>query len=83
MSKKASRIDITDLISININNYKGATWLHIRRKEKSVSLTSKDFNKLIKKSGEIKRLIQKHENRKKSDRKMEPESGSSDNSDSE
>ena len=84
MSNKTSRIDINDLVSINVNNYKKIVWLHIRRKDKSVSLTAKDFSTLIKKSGEIKRLIEKHgRGKKKISKQIDTEPESTDDTDSE
>ena len=82
MTSKTSRLDITDLISININNYRNLVWLHIKRRDRTVSLTSKDFSKLLKKSGEIKRLIQKHERAKKPNRRDDTEAESTDAPDS-
>lgn len=64
-NSSASKLDINDLVSVNVNNYKGVVWLHIRRKEKVVSLSSKDFKRLLSKKREIRELIHKHEREKK------------------
>lgn len=64
MPQKSNRIDITDLITVDISNYKGSTWLHIRRKDKSVSIPFKEFKKLLSKQNQIKKLAQKYEQKK-------------------
>jgi len=72
MSPKTNRIDITDLVTVDISNYKGSTWIHVRRKSKSVSIPFKDFKKLLSKQSEVKKLAQKYEQRNKSS-KSKPE----------
>jgi hypothetical protein len=81
MSKKSSKIVITDLVSININNYKGVAWLHIRRKEKTVSLTAKDFGTLIGKKEDIKKIVRKYERGKKRKYKSQEHTDTSESSD--
>ena len=71
MSKKSTRIDITDLVSLNISSYKGLIWLHLRRKEKTVSLTLKDFAALLSKKHLIKKAAKKHDRGKREKSKQD------------
>ena len=51
-------IEITDQLSLNVTKFRGDVWIHIRRKDKSVSVSSRDFEKVLRKKTEIKRLIE-------------------------
>lgn len=61
MPRQSSRINITSTVTLDVNTYVGCTWVHIRRKDKSVSLPLKDFVSLINKRHQIKKITQKYE----------------------
>ena len=77
MPKKSSRINISDSVTLDLNNYRGFVWLHLRRKDKSVSLPLKDFNALLNKKKLIQKIAQKHERGKKQKNKHANDSDSS------
>ena len=54
----STRVEITDQVTAAISCFRGEVWVHIRRKDKSVSLSSKDFEKLLQKKNEIREGIE-------------------------
>ena len=51
-------MEVTDQVSLTISSFKGDAWVHIRRKDKSISLSSTDFEKILKKKNEIRLIIE-------------------------
>lgn len=66
MPKKSNRVNITDSLTVDVGTYMGSSWIHIRRKNKSVSILLKDFKKMLKKQDDIKTLAQKYKQVNKS-----------------
>lgn len=59
-------MEISDQVSVGVSSFKGDVWVHIRRKDKSVSLPSKDFEKLLQRKSEIRKTVEDTKQKKKS-----------------
>ena len=56
---KFGNVNISNQVSVNVTRFRNDLWFHIKRKGKSVSLPKGDFEALLKKKAEIKKVADK------------------------